>query len=207
MNNNRIKMNFKIERYNLISKEENEPTEMNLTLSKYVNIEDNFMEVIESVAHKYMFNENFNYYLEDIYHILWSEYFSDGVLEKLLKRKNVYDYDMLNTKVELLNKQFNLENKEIKIIISENKHSYFMRFFFHINSQSDKIRPHVHCKCCGLERIIDLTTLEFIEQSFISPNLSNKALNVVHLYKSELMNYWNNLIQNQEELIEFNLLI
>ena len=34
MNNNRIKMNFKIERYNLISKEENEPTEMNLTLSK-----------------------------------------------------------------------------------------------------------------------------------------------------------------------------
>lgn len=207
MTNNKIKMTFRIERYNLLNKEENEPTEMNLTLIKYVSVEDNFIDVIESIAQKYMFNDTLNYHLEEIYRILWGEYFSDDILEEMLKSKNVYNYDILNTKVKFLNKQFNLENKVIKIIISENKNNYFMRFFFHINPQNDKVRPHVHCKCCGLERIIDLNTLEFIKESFISPNLSSKALNIVHLYKGELMNYWDTFIQNQEELIEFNLLI
>lgn len=204
MNKEEIKLKFKITSYNLLSNNSELPNEINITISKKVKLEDNFLDVIESIANKYKLQDKLNYYLEEIYRTLWSEHFDGIILDEMLKNIDEHNYDALNAKVEYLDKQFNLQNKIIKILILSNEKNYFMKFYFHINRNRKK---HVHCWCCGLERKIDLRNLEFIENSFTSKSLSCKALNIVHRYQDEFLGYWKNFIENEEEPIEFKLVI
>lgn len=207
MNKEEIKLKFKITSYNLLSNNSELPNKINITISKKVKLEDNFLDVIESIANKYKLQDKLNYYLEEIYRTLWSEHFDGIILDEMLKNIDEHNYDALNAKVEYLDKQFNLQNKIIKILILSNEKNYFMKFYFHINRNRKKHIPHVHCWCCGLERKIDLRNLEFIENSFTSKSLSCKALNIVHRYQDEFLGYWKNFIENEEEPIEFKLVI
>lgn len=206
MSENKINLTFKITKYNMVQNDDNLPNEMNLVINKEINKDDNFLEVIESVASIYKDGDELNYYLEDIYETLWSEHFSGDSLDKLLKNINLHKYDWLNKKIEVLDKQFNLKNKVIKIVILNKKCRYFMKFFFHIDGE-DKLLPHIHCKCCGLERIINLCTLEFIESAFLSESVTKKAISIAYRYRSEFMEYYNAIRKSGEDLIDFYLVI
>lgn len=206
MKEEKIKLTLKITRYNILEHNNSTPNEMNVIIKKEVNKDDNFISVIEDIASIYKLNDKLYYYLEDIYETLWSEHFSGVILDDLLKNIDIHNYESLNTKVEYLDKQFNLQNKVIKIVILNRESEYFMKFFFHIDS-NDKSMPHVHCKCCGLERIINLNTLEFIGYTFLSESITKRAITIAHRYRSEFMEYFDVLSESGEELIEFNLVI
>ena len=111
MNKEEIKLKFKITSYNLLSNNSELPNEINITISKKVKLEDNFLDVIESIANKYKLQDKLNYYLEEIYRTLWSEHFDGIILDEMLKNIDEHNYDALNAKVEYLDKQFNLQNK------------------------------------------------------------------------------------------------
>lgn len=206
MNENEIILTFKITRYNMINYDFDQPHEMNLIINKKVSIDDNFINVIENIASTYKIGDKLNYYLEGIYETLWSEHFDGVILDEILKNINLQNYDSLNTKIECLDKQFNLKNKVINIVILAHDSKYFMKFFFHIDSK-DKVLPHVHCKCCGLERIINLNTLEFIEHPFLSESITKRAINIAYRYRSEFMEYFESLTKSGDELIEFKIVI
>lgn len=204
MSEKEIVLRFKIIRYNMVCNDL--PNEMNLIINKKVNLDDNFIDTIESIVSVYKLGDKINYYLADIYETLWSEHFDGLILNALLKNINLHNYDSLNTKIEHLDKQFNLKNKTIKIVILNDESNYFMKFFFHIDSKDRKL-PHVHCKCCGLERIIDLNTLEFIESTFLSEDITNRAISIANRYRTEFMDYFEVLSKSGEELLEFVLVI
>lgn len=206
MNRKNIILTFKIASYNFLGEDKTIPNEMNLTLTKKVDEDENFLKIVTNIANRYKLDKNLNYYLDDIYRILWSEHFSDILLNDLLNNIDEHNYSPLDVKVGVLDNQFNLENKIIKILILATNDNYFMKFFFRINRNCKNHIPHVHCSCCGIERKIDLVNIEFIGAPFISRTLSCKALNIVNKYQKEFICYWESFILHEEQ-IEFNLTI
>lgn len=206
MNENELTLTFKITRYHVVKNDDNIPNEMNLIIKRKINKNDNFIEVIENVAAPYRIGDKLNYYLEGIYETLWSEHFDGEIIDNLLKNMNLRNYEYINTKIAFLDKQFNLKDKEIKIVIQNEESRYFMKFYFHIDTKYEKL-PHVHCKCCGLERVIDLNTLEFIENTFLSESITKRAISIVHRYRTEFREYFETLSNGGEELLAFRLFI
>ena len=66
MNKEEIKLKFKITSYNLLSNNSELPNEINITISKKVKLDDNFLDVIENIHNKYNVHDKVNNYLEEI---------------------------------------------------------------------------------------------------------------------------------------------
>lgn len=208
MKQEQIKLKFNITSYNFTENDIDTPTEMNLIITKEVNVNKNFLKIVDAVARKYkLHNAPTKYCLDDIYRILWSEHFSGSFLDELLKNIDKDDYSKLDVSVKELDNQFNIKDKTINLTILCEEYNKDMKFFFRIDKSKRNAIPHVHCRCCGKERIIDLKRLEFIENPFESRILTLQALNIVNKYQRELIKYWEKIIKSEEEILEFDLVI
>lgn len=210
MSNKTMKIEFEITSYNLLDESDGVPTEMKLLYVPDVNLEDNFLSVVDNIVSSFRIEDtgefDNNYYLCNIYEELWSEHFKGELLNKYLRSIDKHDYSKLDITIKELNEQFNLSNKRIKLIIPCNGGNGDMKFFFHINRDKQKIVPHIHCRYCGIEAEIDLNKVEFMKESFHSRRISQRALNIVQKYQQELIEYFNK-IEEMEENVKFTMIV
>ena len=195
MQKDTIKMEFEIISYNLLEESDEVPTEMKILYEPNIDSSLNFLSVVKDIVESFKIkdSEETNYYLDNLYEELWSEYFKEECLQEILKNVDKHDYSKFNVTIKELDEQFNLDNKRIKIIILCNGGNGDMQFFYHIDRTKTKLVPHIHCKYCGVERSIDLNKLEFIKDSFHSKRISELALNTVKRHQTQFIDYWNKI--------------
>ncbi|MCH5166704.1 MAG: DUF4160 domain-containing protein [Erysipelotrichales bacterium] len=205
-----MKIEFEVISYNLLANNDLIPTEVRVVYESNIDSSLNFLSVVNNIVESFKIKENLeqesNFYLDNIYEELWSEYFHKELLDELLKSVDKHNYSRFNVSVKELNDQFNLTNKRIKIVIPCNGGNGDLCFFFHIDPKNTKPRPHIHCKYCGLESMIDLRRLEFIKDNFHSMRISEIALDTVRRHQDELINYWDK-IRLEGEKVKFTMIV
>lgn len=208
--NETIKIEFEIISYNLLGENEHIPTEMRVVYEPKIDLSENFLSVINNVVENFRICNGLdnvsNFYLNNIYEELWREYFDDDLLEELLRNVDKHNYSRFDVTVRELDTQFNLSNKRIRIVIPCNGGNGDMCFFFHINPKNIKQIPHIHCRYCGIESLIDLIKLEFIRDNFHSKNLSEHALAIVKRHQEEFINYFDKIKEDGEK-IKFTMIV
>lgn len=200
------KIEFEVISYNLLATNEEMPTEMRVVFERNVDVDENFLSVVEDIAQSFNLsdplNKETNFYLDNIYEELWGEFFESELLRKMLNDIDKHNYSRFDVTIKELNDQFNLSNKRIKIVIPCNGDNGKLSFFFHIDKRNTKPRPHIHCKYCNIETMIDLNKVEFITDSFHSTTISELALNTIRKHQQELINYFDK-IKHAGEKVKF----
>lgn len=198
------KIEFEVISYNLLATNDEIPTEMRVVFDKNVDIYANFLSVVEDIVQGFNLSDSLdkgtNFYLANIYEELWSEFFEREFLKEMLNDIDKYNYSKFDVTIKELNDQFNLSNKRIKIVIPCNGDNGKMYFFFHIDKANTKPRPHIHCKYCNIETMIDLNKVEFINDGFHSTTISELALNTIRRHQQELINYFDKIKQEGEKV-------
>ena len=194
MKKDNIKIEFEIISYNLLAENDLIPTEMRILYEPSVDIHSNFLSVVQDIVDCFNISEckekKCNFYLDNIYEELWKEHFEEELLEELLNNVDKHNYSRFNVTVKELDDQFNLSNKRLKIVIPCNGGNGDMCFFFNSEHKNSKLGPHIHCKYCNIETIIDLDKVEFIDDDFHSISLSELALNTIRRHKEDLIKYF-----------------
>lgn len=208
MKNQKVKLEFEITSYNLKEGNNDLPSEIKLTYIEEFDGNLNFLSVVNKLANAFRIKnaheKQYAYYLENIYQILWSEFFDEEFIDNMIKNIDTQDYSKLDVTINELNEQFHLEGKRLALVIgSENSQINGIRFFFHTKEHKHSASPHIHCLYCGVEKIIDLKTLEFINEPFKSIYTSRLAINLVTKYQKSLIDYWDRVL-TEGETVEFD---
>ena len=198
------KIEFEVISYNILATNEEMPTEMRVVFVRNVDVDENFLSVVEDIAQSFnlsnTLNKETNFYLDNIYEELWGEFFESELLRKMLNDIDKHNYSRFDVTIKELNDQFNLSNKRIKIVIPCNGDNGKLSFFFHIDKRNTKPRPHIHCKYCNIETMIDLNKVEFITDDFHSITISELALNTIRKHQQELISYFEKIKQVGEKV-------
>lgn len=208
---NKIKLEFEITSYNLSDENNNLPSEIKLTYVDEFDGNFNFLDIINDIANDFHIKSssktNYTYNLDNIYEILWSEYFDEEFISNMMKNIDKNNYSKLDVTLKELDNQFHLHDKKIPLVIdSEDEQISGIRFFFHTKDDESEKTPHIHCRYSGVERKINLNTLEFIHEPFKSINKSRLAIRIVTKYQKSLINYWDKILAEGEN-VEFEVIL
>ncbi len=145
----------------------------------------------------------FDLNVSDYNEFFWEQYFDKNICYNLKYAFNDYKNKTL---IELEN-QFNISKFKFPILLNFQGQKGAgiakkegIKFFFHTNEKSIHHMPHIHCKYSGEEIRIDLTNILIIDKPFKNKKKSKVALDFCRKYKHELIEYWNKVVINGENM-------
>ena len=142
-----------------------------------------------------------NQYIPHIEELLWEKYFSKQLCWDIDIEYSVY----INTKIEDLEKQFNISDITIPLCLNMdgigksvgNKEG--VKLYFHHNESDRHNKPHIHCWYSGIETRIEIKTLKVLNKPFKKSKM-DIAIEFIREHQEELLNYWNKAVVNGETI-------
>lgn len=192
----------------------NENNELNLT--GIVVTEDAFSdELFESflirLAKKYNHGNGIYWSLLNGKELTWGQYFSRKIYESIEADYLENPDDLISIPIFYLVRDFHIDQNEIQLGINvpglgaDVGRFKGIRFYIHTRESNRHHKKHIHCSYSGIEREIDLETVQFIGRPFPSRTISKTALRFIRNNQQELLNFWDTVIEKGGPIPEFKM--
>lgn len=197
------KLKFKIITYENIDYEIKENIN---TYESYFDDNIKLIDILNKLNEKFnKNNKNPRMIILGLNSILWSEYFNMFDIKRgLLDERIIMDY--YGYKIGELCNQFNIENRELEVLLDPpfggdvGRHRG-IHYFFHTSEKDIHHRPHIHIKSGGVEFRVALDNIEVLDKKvFKNPQKNKLAINMIKKNQLELLNYWNKVVINGENI-------